>query len=58
VAGHAYLDRIREARALADRFKAAHPGISLFEFASKEPFKDSADLEHLLSGLRKAGLSK
>jgi len=57
VAGNGYLDRTEEACALIDKCKAQIPGISLLEFALKEPFKHSADLDHLLDGLRQAGLS-
>ena len=56
VASHGHLDRLEEARALAAECATLAPGVSLLEFAAKEPFKHQADLEHLLDGLRKASL--
>jgi adenylate cyclase len=58
VADHAYLGRIEEARALIDKWTALRPGSPLLAFAAKEPFKHPADLDHLLDGLRKAGLTE
>jgi adenylate cyclase len=58
VAGNAYLGRFEEARTLISTLAKLHPNISLLAFAAKEPFKQSADLDHLLEGLRVAGISR
>jgi TolB-like protein/Tfp pilus assembly protein PilF len=55
IASHGHLARYEEAQALAGKCAALPPGVSLLEFAAREPFKNQADLEHLLDGLRKAG---
>ena len=60
---HAYLaacyaltDRIERAGEYAAEVLRLAPDFSLTRFAAKEPFKRPADREHLLDGLRKAGL--
>jgi adenylate cyclase len=58
VASHGHLGRFEEARALATECTSWLTHMSWLEFAAKEPFKNPADLEHLLDGLRKAGLPK
>jgi adenylate cyclase len=58
VAGNAYLGRLEEARTLISTWAKLHPDLSLLAFAAKEPFKLPADLDHLLEGLRIAGLSE
>jgi TolB-like protein len=57
VAGNAYLGRLEEARTLINTWAKLHPDISLLAFAAKEPFKQPADLDHLLEGLRIAAAS-
>jgi TolB-like protein/tetratricopeptide (TPR) repeat protein len=57
VADNAYLGRLEEARTLIRVWAKLHPDLSLLAFAAKEPFKQSADLDHLLEGLRIAGIS-
>jgi TolB-like protein/Flp pilus assembly protein TadD len=58
IASHGHLGRFEQARALARECALLVTDMSLAEFATKEPFKNPADLEHLLDGLRKAGLPK
>jgi adenylate cyclase len=58
VACYAYVGQLEEARTLINTWRTLHPGIPLLAFAAKEPFKHPADLEHLVEGLRKAGLSE
>lgn len=53
-----YVGQFEEARTLINTWRTLHPGIPLLAFAAKEPFKHPADLEHLVEGLRKAGLSE
>ena len=57
VAGNAYLGQLEEARTLISTCAKLHPDISLLAFAAREPFKQAADLDHLLEGLRIAGIS-
>jgi TolB-like protein/class 3 adenylate cyclase len=52
----ARLNRLDEARAGIAKWSAECPALSIVEYARNEPFKNGADLEHLLDGLRKAGL--
>jgi TolB-like protein/Tfp pilus assembly protein PilF len=56
VAACGQLGRLKEAEAHNAVFLAAHPQMSLHQFAEIEPYENSADLEHLVEGLRKAGL--
>lgn len=55
-ASHALAGRLDAAQELAAVLKQAAPDFSGEELARKEPFKYPADLEHLLAGLRQAGL--
>jgi adenylate cyclase len=57
VADNAYLGRLEEARVLISTWAKLHPDLSLLASAAKEPFKQSADLDHLLEGLRIVGIS-
>jgi adenylate cyclase len=50
------LGREQEARDEAQKFLRVTPRFSLQEWAAREPFKNPADLEHLVGLLRKAGL--
>ena len=56
VASYAHLDRMERARSCAAEILRARPNFTLKDVGMTEPFKDPADLEHLLDGLRKAGL--
>ena len=47
------LGRRDEARQVVADGLAKRPALSLFPYASSEPYKNAADLEHLLEGLRK-----
>jgi TolB-like protein len=55
-AAYAYLGRDAEARTEAAEVLRMKPGFSIGTYAKQEPFKDPANLEHLLVGFRKAGL--
>lgn len=55
-AAFARLGRQPEARIEIAETLRLRPDMSIAQWAKTEPFKDPADLEHLLSGLRKAGL--
>ena len=55
-ASHALAGRIDAARELAAALRQAAPDFSGEELARKEPFKNPADLDHLLAGLRQAEL--
>jgi adenylate cyclase len=52
----ARLNRLDEARAAVAKWSAKCPALSMVEYARNEPFKNGGDLEHLLDGLRKAGM--
>ena len=56
VAACGQLGRLEEAAAYNALFLAEHPQMSLHQFAAIEPYENPADLEHLVEGLRKAGL--
>jgi TolB-like protein/Tfp pilus assembly protein PilF len=58
VASYGQLGRIEEARAQIAASRALHPDLSLLQHAAHEPYKEPADLDHLLEGLRKAGLTE
>ena len=51
-----HLGRLEEAQAAIDLYDSLGATLPLFEHALREPFKNQADLDHLLEGLRKAGL--
>jgi adenylate cyclase len=53
---YALSDKIEHARHCAAEVLRLAPDFSLTRFATKEPYKNSADREHLIEGLRKAGL--
>ena len=55
-ASYGQLGRQEESQAALARYRALRPGKSVLEHAATEPFKNAADLNHLLDGLRKAGL--
>jgi TolB-like protein/Tfp pilus assembly protein PilF len=55
-ASYAHLGLIDQARACGAEILRARPGFALAQVGVVEPFQDAADLEHLLEGLRKAGL--
>jgi len=51
------VERLAEARAHDAQFREQRPDRSLLEVAAIEPYENAADLDHLLSGLRRAGVS-
>ena len=55
-ASYAQLNRFAEARAQLVECRDLRPQGSLLVYASNEPFRNQADLEHLIEGLHKAGL--
>lgn len=55
-ASHAMAGRLDAARDLAAALKLAAPHFRGETLARKEPFRNPADFDHLLSGLRRAGL--
>jgi tetratricopeptide (TPR) repeat protein len=55
-ASYAHLGLIDRARACGAEILRTRPGFALGQVAMTESFKDPADLERLLDGLRKAGL--
>jgi TolB-like protein/class 3 adenylate cyclase/Flp pilus assembly protein TadD len=57
-ASFAQVNRMDEAHAQLAELRALRPSGSLIEYASAEPFKNAADRDHLIQGLRKAGLLK
>jgi TolB-like protein len=52
----AQLGRIDEARAEAELFLVGNPQFTTGHWATTEPFRDAATLEHFVDGYRKAGL--
>jgi hypothetical protein len=50
------LNRAAEARAAASEVLRMDPSFTASRYAQIERFKNPADLEHLLDGMRKAGL--
>lgn len=55
-ASHALAHRMESARELVTEVLRLSPGFSASRFVAKEPYKRPVDQEHLLDGLRKAGL--
>jgi adenylate cyclase len=55
-AGLAALGRPEDARATLGETLAREPGLTLAEVRRRYPFRNSADLDHLIENLRKAGL--
>jgi adenylate cyclase len=56
-ASYAHLGLVERAHACGAEIIRARPNFALGQVPLTEPFRDPADLEHLLDGLRKAGLS-
>jgi adenylate cyclase len=50
------LGRAAEARAALDECARLKPDLPVIKFAKAEPYLNPADTEHLIDGLRKAGL--
>ena len=55
-AGHAQAGRLEQARAIMDKYRQAAPAATVSTYAAGRPYKNPADLQLLLDGLRKAGL--
>lgn len=53
----AQANRLDEARAQVERYIAQEPKRSMLEHAKHEPYRHEAGLEHLLDGIRKAGVT-
>ena len=53
---YAQLGRNAEARTLAAEALRQEPSFTLRDWAEDEPYESSASLEHMMEGLRKAGL--
>ncbi len=53
---YAQMDRMAEARALAADALRLDPGFTLRAWAEVEPYQSSTNLEHMIEGMRKAGL--
>ena len=56
-ASYADLGKMERARAIGAEIIRGRPNFALGQVGITEPFKNPADLDHLLEGLRKAGLS-
>jgi adenylate cyclase len=56
VAGLAQLGRLEEARAALAELKKLDPNLASFERLARRLFTDSASVDHILDGLRKAGM--
>jgi len=54
-AAYGQLGRTDEARAQVVKFRDLKPSMSMLYYAAHEPFREQANLEHLLDGIRKAG---
>jgi len=50
--------RLEEARVQVERYVALEPKTSMLEFARHEPYRHPDGLEHLLQGIRKAGVTE
>jgi TolB-like protein/Tfp pilus assembly protein PilF len=53
---YAQMKRLSEARALASESLRLQPGFTLRAWATVEPFESHVDRDHMLDGMRKAGL--
>ena len=53
---YTHTDRIARAREVAAEIRLATPGFSIAQHLRIEPYKHQADVDHLATGLRKAGL--
>ena len=58
VASYGQSERLEQAQAQSASCQARHPDVSLLQHAGHEPYNQTADLDHLLEGLRKAGLTE
>ena len=56
IACYGHLGQLEKAQPIIALYYSLNPGLSLVDHASREPFKNEADLNHLLDGLSKAGL--
>jgi adenylate cyclase len=56
IAAYAHCDQMERARSFAAQILCTRPNFTLRDVGMTEPFKDPTDLEHLVAGLRKAGL--
>ena len=54
----AQADRVAEAHVQVERYIAQEPTRSMLEFAKHEPYRHAEELEHLLEGIRKAGVTE
>ncbi len=52
----AQLGRMKEAKAEAAQFLAAHPHFSIQHWGNTQPFQREADRQHFIDGYLKAGL--
>jgi adenylate cyclase len=57
VASLGWMGALEEVGVLMAGFRAEYPGRSLLQHAAIEPYENPADLEHLIDGLRKAGVA-
>jgi TolB-like protein/tetratricopeptide (TPR) repeat protein len=57
LAAYGHAGRLDEARARDAKFREQRPDRSLLQVAAIEPYENPGDLDHLLEGLRKAGVS-
>src|SRR5262249_32460321 len=57
LASYGQLGRSADAETQDARFREQRPKLSLLQVAAIEPYENAADLDHLLEGLRKAGVS-
>ncbi len=57
-AAHAQAGRLDQARAIMDKYRQARPDATVSGKAKSPawPYKNPADLQHLLDGMRKAGM--
>jgi tetratricopeptide (TPR) repeat protein len=58
VSAYAHLGRMKEARSMAAELLRLKPDYSAKWVSEQEPYKNPADLDHLLDVLRKAGLAE
>ena len=52
---HAHLGNLDKAREHAKAMMASRPDSAVQTWLPKEPFRDAADLEHFIAGMRMAG---
>lgn len=55
-ASYGHMGKVSEAKAEAERVLSAHPNFDLKHWASVQPDKFQADVEHFVDGLKRAGL--